>query len=232
MRTRFPIVIFLRFLRSGKVSKGVIFCGKTYDYLNPAALSIWTEQHQHWPEGRISLAKNSMTVWWIPIVMSHWVCWHFPMELEKPILMSTCAALNLAPLQDDNHFWESIEQHCERPASVRIIHGWQQIRVEFFINLSDISENSSTDVTKGIIEALESWKMNGCRKRRYFARFWPYYNYYHHHLQITSFIDENYEWLCVQPFLHCIQFFDPRQHLLFSGESMNLLTPTSIHFDR
>ena len=31
----------------------------------------------------------------------------------------------------------------------------------------------------------------------------------HHHLQITSFIDENYEWLCVQPFfaLHNICFF-------------------------
>ena len=212
-------------LRSGKVSKGVIFCGKTYDYLNPAALSIWTEQHQHWPEGRISLAKNSMTVWWIPIVMSHWVCWHFPME--KPILMSTCPKpCTPGPFLGINR------TTFARPASVRIIHGWQQIRVEFFINLSDISENSSTDVTKGIIEALESWKMNGCRKRRYFARFWPYYNYYHHHLQITSFIDENYEWLCVQPFLHCIQFFDLRQHLLFSGESMNLLTPTSIHFDR
>ena len=64
---------------------------------------------------------------------------------------------------------------------------------------------------------------NEGRKRGGFARFWPCYHH-HQHLQITSFIDENYEW--VQPFLHIFLLINI---CLFSGESLNLLTPTSIH---
>ena len=153
---------FLRFLRSGKMSKGVIFCGKTYDYLN--LLRLCPFQHQHWPEGRISLAKNSMTVWWIPIVMSHWVCWHFPME--KPILMSTCPKpCTPGPFLGINR------TTFARPASVRIIHGWQQIRVEFFINLLD-PKILPLMWLKGLLKLWKELK-NECRKRRYFARFWP-----------------------------------------------------------
>ena len=149
-------------LRSDKVSKGVIFCGKTYDYLN--LLRLCPFQHQHWPEGRISLAKNSMTVWWIPIVMSHWVCWHFPME--KPILMSTCPKpCTPGPFLGINR------TTFARPASVRIIHGWQQIRVEFFINLLD-PKILPLMWLKGLLKLWKELK-NECRKRRYFARFWP-----------------------------------------------------------
>ena len=109
-------------------------------------------------------------------------------DIFRPILMSgsrTCSKLYDA-LQD--HFGESIANNIALHPFALFMVDNKFLTTEIFINLSDIRFG------KRILKLK-----NEGRKRGGFARFWPCYHH-HQHLQITSFIDENYEW--VQPFLH------------------------------